>query len=109
MICAIIGCNCEGLNFDFCKDTLKQRAGFDKVGDSDSICDKHYDTLIKFFTKRCRKCCDPFQSHANSQRKKGRKKLSVAKLIVITPEFAKKHEYICVGGSVKENYLNHIM
>ena len=79
MSCAIISCNNQGLNFNFCKE---QRAGINEVCDSDAICEKHYDTFIKFFTYRCKKCCDPFEVDAKFKIKKNRKKSSANALIV---------------------------
>ena len=95
MSCAIISCDNQGLNFNFCKEILRQRAGADKVCDLDAICENHYDTFIKFFTKRCRKCCDPFEVHAKTKIKKRKKSSATEKaLVVISLKFAKRHGLI---------------
>ena len=94
MSCAIISCDNQGLNFNFCKEILKQRAGINEVCDSDAICQKHYDTFIKFFTYRSKKCCDPFEVHSKSKIKKRRKKSSANALILISSDFAISHGLI---------------
>ena len=60
----------------------------------------------KFFTNRCRKCCDPFEVHAKHKIKKSRKKSSAnAKaLIVISSEFAKSHGLIPGKKICKRSY-----
>ena len=102
MVCAIIACNNQGLNSNFCKEILKQRAGINEVCDSDAICEKHYDTFIKFFTFRCKKCCDPFEVHAKSKIKNSRKKSSANALIVISSKFAISHGLI-TGKKICKN------
>ena len=72
---------------NFCIDTLKLRAGCDKVNDSNDLCEKHYNDFIHFFTIRYNKCCDPFEIHCNKVTKK-RKKVNKGKSLKVT-EFAK--------------------
>lgn len=89
---------------NFCIDTLKLRAGCDKVNDSNDLCEKHYNDFIHFFTIRYNKCCDPFEIHCNKVTKK-RKKVNKGKsLKVITYDFAKKHSLIPGARICKDCY-----
>ena len=42
--CGIVDCVENACYLNFCKDTLKLRAGCDKVNDSDALCEKHYNS-----------------------------------------------------------------
>ena len=50
--CGIVDCVENACYLNFCKDTLKLRAGCDQVNDSVALCEKHYNDFINFFTIR---------------------------------------------------------